>query len=93
MKRLPRTKAQEKREQRYRAQLRVCGFRSWKRANQRRSDLVDLSVESGEDSPELVQLQKLCGLYVKWKSNDATGRWLRRIKRLESSFLRKLNGD
>jgi hypothetical protein len=79
----PCTKAQIRREQAYRDQLKRCGFRSWKRANQRRAELIDQKIETGVEPQELVDLQRLADLYVKWKTNDAMGRQLRGLKSLE----------
>lgn len=79
------TKQQERREAAYRKQLKRCGFRSWKRANQRRCDLIDKNIDGRadeEEQAELEQLQRLCDLYVKWKTNDALGRSTRAAKRL-----------
>lgn len=79
------TKQQERREGAYRKQLKRCGFRSWKQANQRRCELIDRDISGEadeEEQSELKQLQKLCDLYVKWKTNDALGRSTRRAKRL-----------
>lgn len=79
----PRTKTQIKREQAYRDQLRRCGFRSWKRANQRRAELIDEKIETGVEPQGLVNLQRLADLYVKWKTNDVMGRQLRGLKKLQ----------
>lgn len=79
------TATQEKRRAAYFRQLKLCGFRSWKRANQRRGDLIDKEIDhglSGAESRELARLQRLCDLYVKWKTNDSLGRAIRRAKRM-----------
>lgn len=76
------TKTQQKREARYRKQLKKCGFRSWKKANQRRGELIDQEIETGVEPEGLADLQKLCDLYLKWKTNDVDGRQVRRLKRL-----------
>lgn len=58
---------------RYRRQLRRCGFRSWKRANQRRGELIDIAFSGDEESAteselrELQELQKLADLFLAWK--------------------------
>lgn len=84
------TKAQQRREIRYRQQLKACGFRSWKRANKRRFELIKEKVESGVESDELRQLQILCDMYASWKTNDALGRSMQRLKRLEKRCKLKL---
>lgn len=76
------TKTQEKRRESYHRQLKRCGFRSWTRANQRRGELIDKQILTEEESSELEALQRLCDLYVKWKTNDQNGRLARRAKRL-----------
>lgn len=49
----------------YLGQLRATGFRSWKRANQRRGDLLYRGVRcSPEERAELQELQKLADLYL-----------------------------
>jgi len=78
------TTIQQKRESRYRKALRECRFRSWKRANARRAELIEKSVKSEateEEEHELERLQRLADLYVTWKTNDATGRAIRRLER------------
>lgn len=72
------TKTQQQREARYRRQLAKCGFRSWKRANCRRGELIASDVAS----LELDELQHLCDLYLIWKTNDERGRSVRRLDRL-----------
>ncbi len=76
------TKIQIKREQAYRKQLKKCGFRSWKRANERRVKLIRESVKTDIESKELKELQRLADLYTKWKTNDEKGRMIRRLKRM-----------
>lgn len=79
------TKIQEKRRDAYHRQLKRCGFRSWKHANQRRGELIDKEIDDSlteDESNELAGLQRLCDLYVKWKTNDQNGRLARRAKRL-----------
>jgi len=83
------TQIQKKRESQYRKSLRQCGFRSWKRANLRRGELIAKSVygqTSDSEELELAGLQRLADLYVKWKTNDATGRSIRRLKRLQKKI-------
>jgi len=78
------TKIQQKREARYRKALRECRFQSWKRANARRAALIEKSVNSEastEEERELERLGELADLYVTWKTNDATGRAIRNLKR------------
>lgn len=77
------TKAQEKRRSSYRKQLALCGFRSWKRANERRAKLIRIKVYGSateEELSELEKLQKLCDLYVRWKTNDSLGRLTRSLE-------------
>lgn len=77
------TKLQQRREARYRRALRQCGFRSWVRANRRRSELIALEIASratADEQRELAQLQKLADVYVRWKTNDSTGRSIRCLK-------------
>lgn len=76
------TKIQQHRERLYREQLRLCGFRSWSRANERRCDLIDLAIATGGEPLALAALQRLADLYVTWKTNDQTGRSIRRAERL-----------
>ena len=86
------TKSQHRREAAYRRQLKRCGFRSWKRANDRRSDLIGKVVygsATSEDSAELDQLQRLADLYLKWKTNDLIGRENRRLERLQRRLERE----
>lgn len=89
------SKAQQKREAAYRAQLRKCGFRSWKQANARRAELIEWKVyrphifDTSDGQYELPQLQKLADLYRNWKTNNELGRMNRRLERQ----LRKLNRD
>lgn len=86
------TKTQAKREARYRAQLKKCGFRSWKRANARRGDLIDRSVRdvsTEAEEQELVELQKLADFYLWWKTNDDIGRCNRRLGRLVAKLKRR----
>lgn len=54
---------------RYRRQLRKCGFRSWKRANQRRGELCGIDEHSACPAlwREFQELQKLADLYLAWK--------------------------
>jgi hypothetical protein len=80
-----RTKAQISRERRYREQLKRCGFRSWKRANWRRTELIMAGVQSSE----LTQLQVLTDLYVAWKTNDQIGRETRSLDRMLKKILNK----
>ena len=82
-------KAQELRRARYMAALHQCGFRSWKRANARRADLCYKKTYvslSADERAEFAALQKLSSLYVKWKTNDATGRAIRRLQRLQKKY-------
>lgn len=79
------TKAQCRRKARYQAALRESGFRSWLLANRRRSDLIDREIEgcaSADELAELERLQRLADCYIIWKTNDATGRSIRRLTRL-----------
>ncbi len=77
------TKLQQRREAQYRAALLECGFRSWRRANHRRGELIDLSIDhlaTAAEEVELSQLQRLADRYIIWKTNDCTGRSIRRLK-------------
>lgn len=77
------TKAQQKREALYRAALRRCGFRSWRRASRRRTELVKRLANGRAtvaDAVELRDLERLTGLYSTWKTNDSTG-WRRKWRR------------
>ena len=79
------TKAQQQREQRYRKQLRKCGFRSWAKANSRRFELIErqLSAQTNAaENTEVRQLQKLLHYYLTWKTNDQLGRNLRKADRI-----------
>ncbi len=87
----PRTQKMIRLEARYRRQLKLCGFRSYVRAQQRRSELIDKHVDgtaSPDELAELERLQTLVGYYADWKTNDSIGRSLRRtgrlLKKLES---------
>jgi hypothetical protein len=85
------TKIQQQREARYREALRKSGFRSWKRANARRAALIAKSVygyATQAENQELEQLQTVADLYATWKTNDATGRLIRRLKRTEAKLKR-----
>lgn len=81
---IKKTKSQQKRRERYQSLLAACGFRSWKKANRRRCDLIELKIYeriTPDETTELKRLQKLCGLYVTWKTNDSIGRQNRILKR------------
>jgi hypothetical protein len=80
------TKTQQAREERYREQLRKCGFRSWTKANDRRYELIMSSNRSDAVTAELEQLQHLADLYLTWKTNDMVGRSLRKVKRLVKKY-------
>lgn len=55
-------------EQLYREQLRKCGFRSWKKANERRYELLMENIDNQYyESEELRELQILLNLYLNWK--------------------------
>lgn len=78
------SKAKIRREQRYRAQLKACGFRSWKAANLRRGELIDVKVygkPTDDQAEELRALQILADLYVQWKTDDLIGRMNRKLER------------
>lgn len=77
------TKAQERRREKYLAQLKKCGFRSWKRANARRFELIECYADgdTADAAEEWFQLQQLCRLYVAWKTNDSLGREIRRLNK------------
>lgn len=76
----PQTKVQQAREARYRKQLKLCGFRSWKQANRRRAELI--AEGSTLKSKELLRLQDLCSYYSAWKTDDIVGRCRRKLDRL-----------
>lgn len=78
------TKAQQKLQERYRKQLQKCGFRSWRKANERRCDLIHRKIDrtaTVAELAELSQLQKLAGIYQRWKTNDYTKRAIRQLQR------------
>ena len=84
------TKAQQRREARYRKALKAAGFRSWTRANARRGVLIDRSIDrelNTDETRELQLLHKLADLYVTWKTNDGMGPALRRLARLKQEVL------
>ena len=57
-------------ESAYRTRLKECGFRSWKKANQRRYELINRDIAGEilkEEATELHRLQELCDAYVEWK--------------------------
>lgn len=57
-------------KEKYLAKLKECGFRSWKRANERRFALIDKSVDNKtthEEEKELENLQALTSLYLDYK--------------------------
>lgn len=77
----PKTKGTAKRFATYQSQLKKCGFRSWKAANDRRAELIkkknSVWPESGLNADETVEfenLQTLASVYWRWKSNDVDGR-------------------
>lgn len=55
-------------ERLYQEQLKQCGFRSWKRANERRQELILL----GDDGREYQDLSVLLRLYRNWKCKKTT---------------------
>lgn len=72
------TKKQIRAEARYRAQLRLCGFRSWIAASRVRTELISFGGWLDEERAErLEQLQVLAQLYLTWKTNDDLGRQAR----------------
>jgi hypothetical protein len=84
------TKIQERRKARYLKQLRKCGFRSWKQANIARFALIRQKFEKGladSETADLAELQKLCGLWQDYKTNDALGRSSRRLKRIHDKLV------
>lgn len=89
------TKEQQRRERKYREQLKKCGFRSWKKANERRCKLlftVFASSDAAEvsDREELRQLQILADLYIAWKTSDVMGRINSKLKTLERTLTEKV---
>ena len=90
------TKAQQRREQRYREQLKRCGFRSWKSANARRGSLIDAGDDA--DKEELKQLQILADRYLEWKSDgyrarrQAINAAIRKIRNQMDSIVEKARG-
>lgn len=74
---------------RYRQQLKLCGFRSWKSANARRADLINKQIHhptmmTPALEAELTALQKTADLYLAWKmrlSRDADRRMFRKIEK------------
>lgn len=55
----------------YLKKLKECGFRSWKKANERRIDLIELAFTNEELKPEEIKesedLQELLELYRNYK--------------------------
>ena len=82
------TKVQEQRKARYLKQLRKCGFRSWKRANARRFELIITLRLQDSQRRELAALNHLAGLFQTYRTNDMLGRSMRRAKRLETRLNR-----
>ncbi len=84
------TKAQQKREKKFRELLKLLGYRSYGKALERRCELIDKKI-GGEltesESEEYYWLSVLQRDYVKWKTNNERGRALRRAKYL----LKQLN--
>lgn len=59
----------KKRKAAYEKQLKACGFRSWKRANQRRGELINRDGNlTVQQAAELEELQKLADMYLEYKS-------------------------
>lgn len=84
------TKIKERRKARYLEQLRKCGFRSWKRANRRRFELIEKKVNetiSEDEDHELALLQKLADCWQMYRAGDGFDRTRRRLKRLASHLL------
>ena len=85
--RKPKTKEFARAEAAYRAQLKKCGFRSWRAANRRRCDLINQwylrCCLKNPDYAEFMELQKLADLYLRYKDFDG-------YKRREK-VLRELN--
>lgn len=77
------TKMQVRAESRYRKQLKLCGFRSWKAANNRRCDLIN----AGSECDELAALQHLADLYLDWK--HSTTNLKRRLNRMLKKYQTK----
>jgi hypothetical protein len=75
------------RKKRYLSQLNKCGFRSWKKANKRRCNLIEVYIRTSVMTDELRSLQKLFQLRADWKSGGDISRVLNALetiaKRLE----------
>lgn len=80
---------------RYRQQLKRCGFRSYRSANERRADLINIkhnhpTMITPALEAELTALKKLADLYLSWKmrlSRDADRRMFRKIENKIGFFL------
>jgi hypothetical protein len=86
MRQVPKTKKMARFEARYRKQLKLCGFRSHIMAQLRRGVLIDQKIFgdglTDDESKELLRLQKLVWYYAAWKTNDSSGRMVRRLNRM-----------
>ena len=75
---------------RYHALLRQCGYRSWKAANRRRGQLIDLGRRgrTPEQSAELAQLQELADARVELLYEPQPG-----LDEAMEAAIRKMKGE
>jgi hypothetical protein len=83
------TKTQSRLKAAYLRLLKQTGFRGWSAANERRGNLIDLSIRrnaTNEEEEELATLQQLADAYVRYKTNDSLRRQNRRLERMLASI-------
>lgn len=98
MKRPPKTKQTARRKAAHERLMHQCGFRSFRKAQECRCELIGKKVYEPEtftadEARLLEQLQKWIGLYVKYKTNDSTGLNIRHLDRKLKKMGLKFNKD
>jgi len=80
----PKTKLTALRKRAYENLRNKLRFRSFKAANKRRFELIDRDVDCDDlsyaEKQELRSLQLLADLWVKYRTNDERGAWIRFAK-------------
>ena len=81
------TKKQERLRASYQKKLTATGFRSYKKLQVRRGELIDKAIDgpdplTEEENAELDRLGEAVDAYVAYKTNDSIGLLTSRIKRV-----------
>lgn len=74
------TKIKRRFKEAYLRALKRSGYQSFRSANLRRFELINLKTGKPVDEGELNKLNRVVDLYVKYKTNDQIGRAVRSIK-------------